>query len=236
MGLEAQLPTIITVIATAAVDSINPCAIGVLILLVSVLLSAKMSTKRMLLLGCTYVFAVLLVYLFAGLGLMYAFAEIPLVITQYLSIFVAVLLIVAGILEVKDFFWYGKGYTLGIPPRISKRIPKMAQNTSIWGVFFLGAFVSAVELPCTGAPYLAIITILSQYFNFTALLLLVLYNVVFIAPLLVILLLVAAGKKIDSIQTWKQEARGKMRLAIGVVMILLSWLMILIASGTINLG
>ena len=68
MAVEAYLPALATVVTTAAVDSINPCAIGVLILMISVMLVAKQSTKRMLLLGFLYVSSVLTVYLLAGLG------------------------------------------------------------------------------------------------------------------------------------------------------------------------
>ena len=63
MAVEAYLPTLVTVITTAAIDSINPCAIGVLILMISVMLAGKQSTKRMLLLGFLYVSSVLAVYL-----------------------------------------------------------------------------------------------------------------------------------------------------------------------------
>jgi len=101
---------------------------------------------------------------------------------------------------------------------------------------FLGAFVAAIELPCTGAPYLAIITLLSQYFDASALLLLILYNLVFISPLVIILLLVAGGKKLHRIQEWKQAKRAAMRLAIGMILIAMGWLLILIANGTINFG
>ena len=70
----------------------------------------------------------------------------------------------------------------------AKKLHNYTSRATIPGVIFLGAFVSAVELPCTGAPYLAIITLLSQYFDFTAFLLLVLYNIIFVSPLIVILL------------------------------------------------
>ena len=96
--------------------------------------------------------------------------------------------------------------------------------------------MAGVELPCTGAPYLAIITILSTNFNFLAFLLLVLYNIVFVLPLVVILLMVAGGTKLPAVKAWKQEARGFMRLAIGLLLIGLGWLLILIANGTINFG
>src|SRR3989338_5141887 len=114
MGVEIQLPTILTIIVTAAVDSINPCAIG---------------------------------------GLIYFFTKIPLVVTEYLSIAVALLVVLAGILEIKDFFWYGRGFSLAIPPSMAKKIEGFASHTTVVGVALLGGFVSAVELPCAGAAH-----------------------------------------------------------------------------------
>jgi len=236
MGVEAQIPTILTVITAAAIDSIKPCAIGVLILMMSVVLAGGGTVRRMLYLGFVYCFAVFAVYLAAGLGLVYFFARIPLVVTEYLSIGVGLLVVVAGILEIKDYFWYGRGFSLAIPAGMAKKIEHFASHTTTLGIALLGGFVSAVELPCTGAPYLAIITILSQYFDIWAFLLLVLYNVIFVSPLIIILILVASGKKIQEIKGWKQDNRGFMRLAVGVLLIALSWLLILIANGTINLG
>ena len=58
MAVEAYLPTLGTVVITAAIDAINPCAIGVLILMISVLLSAKKSTKKLLLLGGLYILSI----------------------------------------------------------------------------------------------------------------------------------------------------------------------------------
>lgn len=218
------------------IDSINPCAIGVLILMISVLLGAKKSTKRLLFLGSLYILSVLVVYLLAGLGLIYFFAKLPLVITEYISITVGTLIVLVGLIEIKDFFWYGKYFSLSIPYYFSKKLDKYASNTSVVGVILLGAFVSAVELPCTGAPYLAIITLLSQYFDFTAFLLLILYNILFVSPLIIILLLVATGKKLYDIKKWKHENRPYMRLLTGLLLIAMGWLLILIANGTINFG
>ena len=236
MAVEAYLPTLVTVITTAAIDSINPCAIGVLILMISVMLAGKQSTRRMLLLGGLYVSSVFVVYLLAGLGLMYYFSTLPLALAEYISIAVGVLIILAGIFEIKDYFWYGRWFSLSIPASFAKMIHGYASKTTILGVIFLGAFVSAVELPCTGAPYLAIITLLSQNFDFTAFLLLVLYNIIFVLPLIIILLLVASGMKLHEIKRWKQSSRPFMRLLIGILLVALGWLLMLIANGTINLG
>ena len=236
MGIESQLPTLGIVIGSAAIDSINPCAIGVLILMMSVVLSGKGSIGRMLFLGGIYVFAVFATYLIAGLGLIYILSSIPLFITEYLSIIVGVIIIAAGIFEIKDFFWYGQGFSLHIPTVFIDKINKFAKNTTVPGIILLGAFVSAVELPCTGAPYLAIITILSLNFDFTAFLLLVLYNIIFVSPLIFMLILVATGVKLQNLKKWKQDTRGYMRLFIGLLLIALGWLLILIANGTVNFG
>jgi len=236
MAVEAYLPTLTTVVVTAAIDSINPCAIGVLILMLSVLFAARRSAKRILILGSVYISAVFTVYLLAGLGLTYFFASLPLVLTEYLSIVVGVFIIGAGLIEIKDFFWYGRWISLSIPYDLSKKLDVYASRTTVLGIAFLGAFVSAVELPCTGAPYLAIITLLSQYFDFTAFLMLVLYNIIFVLPLIIILLLVISGKKLQEIQKWKQASRPYMRLFIGLLLVAMGWLLMLIANGTINFG
>ena len=236
MGIEVHLPTLGIVLGSAAIDSINPCAIGVLILMISVVLSSQGTTRRMLLLGALYIFAIYLTYLSAGLGLVYFLASIPLFVTEYLSIIVGSFIILAGLIEVKDFFWYGRGFSLGIPVVFTKKIHKLSKNLTVPGVMILGAFVAGVELPCTGAPYLAIITILSMNFNLTAFLLLVFYNIIFVLPLLIILILVAFGMKVQRVKQWKQESRGYMRLFIGLLLIGLGWLLILIANGTVNFG
>lgn len=235
MGIEANLPTLGLIIGTAAIDSINPCAIGVLILMIAVILG-RGTMRQMLFLGGIYVLAVMLTYLVAGLGLLFFLAAIPLFVTQYISITVGSILILAGLIEVKDFFWYGRGFSLTIPAAFTDKIHKLSKNTTVPGVILLGAFVAGVELPCTGAPYLAIITILSLNFNFTAFLLLVLYNIIFVAPLIFILILVAFGVKLPALKRWKQDSRGYMRLFIGLLLIGLGWLLILIANGTINFG
>ncbi|HSX57717.1 MAG TPA: hypothetical protein VLE47_00400 [Candidatus Saccharimonadales bacterium] len=236
MGIETHLPTLALVLSSAAIDGVNPCAIGVLILLISMLMSSGRSVSRMLLLGGLYIFAVFATYLVAGLGLVYFLGAIPLFVTEYLSILVGILIVLAGLVEIKDFFWYQRGFSLGIPVSLSQKIEGFAKNTTVIGVILLGIFVAAVELPCTGAPYLAILTILSLNFDAAALGLLVLYNLVFVAPLIIILFLAVFGTSLGSLSKWRQESRGYMRLFIGLLLVALGWILILLANGTINFG
>jgi cytochrome c biogenesis protein CcdA len=236
MAVEASLPQIGTVIVTAAVDSINPCAIGVMILLVALLVSNEKMRNKLFYYGAIYIIAVYVTYFLAGLGLILFLTAIPLWITQYISIIVGVLVISGALIEIKDYFWYGEGISLSIPSERSKDIKKIMQNINPYSMGLLGAFVAGVELPCTGGPYLAITLVLSQNFNLTAFLLLMFYNVIFVGPLIAILAAAMVGVKVSDMQRWKQANRANMRLAIGMLLVLLGWLLILIANGTINLG
>ena len=233
--VDISLPTITTILLTAAIDSINPCAIGVLILLVSTLLVTKRK-KKILKIGLLYITAIFVTYFTFGLGLTAFMANVPLIFSEYISIIVGMLVVFAGVLEIKDYFWYGKGMSLHIPKKYAKKIKEKMQNLSLGTVLFLGVFVASVELPCTGGPYLAITLILAQNFNTTALLLLVIYNIIFVMPLVVILILVLFGVKLQHIQGWKQSNKSYMRLFTGLLLLGLGWLLMLIANGTINLN
>src|SRR3989344_2831074 len=190
---------------TALVDSVNPCAIGVLILLASMLLVLK-SRKELLLYGLLYILAVFATYILAGLGILYFLNTIPLALSEYISIIVGIVIVIAGLIEMKDYFWYGQGISLAISPKRAKQIHEMTRRVTLPGVVLLGVFVAAVELPCTGAPYMAI------------------------------LLLIYTGTKVQKVKRWKMQNRATMRLAIGITLVLLGWILILIANGTINLA
>jgi cytochrome c biogenesis protein CcdA len=235
MPAEIALPTLPVVIITALIDSINPCAIGVLILLIATLVTLSKNKHKMLAVGAIYISAVFITYLLAGFGLLIFIQKLN--ISQPLSWIVGGLVIVLGLIEIKDFFWYGKGITLQIPPRRAEQIKKMMKKVTIPGSIILGIFVAAVELPCTGGPYLAITTLLAKIgFSFKVFWLLVLYNFIFVLPLIVILLLVYFGVSAKKIKEWKNRQRKWMRLFIGLIMLILGVLLILWANGTISFG
>ena len=70
MAVEIILPTWPVVLSTALVDSINPCAIGVLVIMIATLLKLSNNRKKMLSIGIIYITTVFLTYLAAGFGLL----------------------------------------------------------------------------------------------------------------------------------------------------------------------
>lgn len=234
MVAEIAIPALPVVIVTAIVDSINPCAIGVLILLIATLLEFSEEKSKMLKIGLIYISVVFLTYLAAGYGLLFFIQKLN--ISNILGWIVGIFVIILGIIEIKDFYWYGKGISLQIPKKRARKIQEMINKISIPGSILLGIFVAAVELPCTGGPYLAITTILAKIgFSTQVFWLLIIYNFIFVLPLLIILGMVYFGVSAEKIKDWKDEKKKWMRLFTGIVMILLGIFLILWNNGIIGL-
>lgn len=231
--MDQQL-TLGIIIVAAVVDSINPCVFGVLIFLIAFMTRLFKSPTKMLLMGFLYSAVVYATYLLLGFGILKV--AIGAGIASFFYWIAALIAIFAGLLEIKDFFWYGKGLSLQIIPGGSERIkfftaqiekaerrhPFMLVLTTIG----LGILVVLVELPCTGAPYLAILGLLSKGEFAQAVPLLLLYNLVFILPLFIIIGISYFGTSSEKLEEWRKEHRGLMRLGIGVLLLCLGFYML----------
>ncbi len=213
---NSQSLTLGAIIVAALIDSINPCAFGVLIFLLATMLSMA-SSKRALKYGLIYVFIIFLVYFLAGLGIMKIITEFSGVM-NYIIILAGILVFIGGLIEIKDFFWYGKGVSLRIPVSMKPTLERITQKGTLWAVILLGIIVALVELPCTGGIYLAILSLMhiNKTFGIPYLLL---YNFIFILPLLVMVLVAYYGTKTEKITNWVEGNKKYMRLGAGIVMI-----------------
>lgn len=231
IGEELTLPIIIV---AAAVDSINPCVFGVLIFLIAFMTRMFKSPNKMLIFGLLYSAVVYLTYLLIGFGILKLAVGTGFATAFYWL--AALVAIAAGLFEIKDYFWYGQGPSLQIIPgggeRIkyyTRQIEKMESRHPallILTTALLGVFVVLVELPCTGAPYLAILGLISKGAYASALPLLLIYNFVFILPLFVIIGISYFGTSSEALEEWRKEHRGLMRLGIGIFLLLLGFFMI----------
>lgn len=237
MATAANLPTVTAVIVTAAVDAINPCAIGVALLLVATMIKQGRQ-EDMIRVGALYVAAVYMTYFLAGVSILYFFVNIPVKIANMVTMVVAVGVVLGGIIEIKDFFWYGKGTSLMIPEQYATKIAARMENMTAPAAVVLGVFVALVELPCTGGPYLAILTVIAnQGVNLTAYALMALYNFIFIFPLIFIVVAAYLGSyEVEEMKQWKHMNRPRMRMAAGLLMVLLGWVLLILAIGIIRFG
>jgi cytochrome c biogenesis protein CcdA len=211
--------TIPAVISAALVDAINPCAFAVLIVLMSAVLlqGDKMKALRA---GFAFIIAIYISYFLMGLGLYSALATAQSVKIIYWI--VGILAILVGLLNLKDFFWYGKGFLMEVP--LSWR-PKMKQLinsvTSVPGAFFVGFLVSLFLLPCTSGPYIVILGLLSQASTrLQATLLLLLYNLIFVSPMVLITFLVYRGlASTEKLEALRQKRLRVLHLIAGLIML-----------------
>jgi cytochrome c biogenesis protein CcdA len=179
-----------------------------------------------MIMGLGYIMMVFITYFFAGLGLFAAVETIGISMIFYRV--AAVIAIVAGIINIKDFFFYGKGFSLEIPKSRKPTIEKYIHRASLPAALVLGFLVSMFELPCTGGVYLAILSMLANNMTrMAAIPYLFFYNLIFVVPLFVILILIAKGSSAEKMEKWRKEKRKYMKLIAGLFMILLGVLMML---------
>ena len=214
-------------------DSVNPCAISVLaLMLIAIVTYNPGSRKQVLLAGFSFIIAVVIMYLFYGYLIITAFQFIQSIASIKLFIYkgLGIIAIILGILELKDYFKYKPGgigteMPLFLRPKVNKLISKV---TSPIGAFGMGLFVTLFLLPCTIGPYIILGGLLADQGFVNAIPMLLLYNFVFVSPMIVITLLVYFGsKRAEDVKDWKEKNVRKMHLVAGALMLLIGILMIL---------
>jgi len=166
-------------------DGINPCMFGVLVFLLTYLVSIG-SKKRVLKSGLIFAVTVFVFY-FIIMYLMHKLIFSTTALLPYIStikIVIGLIALVMGIIEIKDFFFYGKGISLKIPKVFKPILEKITKRGTYFSAFLLAVLSSLVELPCTIGIPLAYVGAVSDKMNiFIALLI---YNIFFIIPVLII--------------------------------------------------
>ena len=111
-----------------------------------------------------------------------------------------------------------------VPMKWRPRLKSLIKGvTSVPGAFLIGFAVSLFLLPCTSGPYIVILGLLAKTAtkNF-ALGLLLLYNFVFILPMLIITFAVYFGfTTTEKAEKWRQSKLKVLHLIAGIILLLL---------------
>lgn len=223
----SQSLTIPIVVAAAAVDAINPCAFAVLIILMTAALSIA-DKKRALKFGLAFTISIYISYFLMGLGLFSALQAAGISHTFY--IIVTILAVIVGLLNIKDYFWYGKGFLMEVPLSWRPSMKKILNSaTSPFGAFVAGFAVSLFELPCTGGPYIVILGLLAkEVTKETGILYLLLYNLVFVSPLVLLSIIIYKGlSTTEQLEEIRQDKIRLLHLIAGLLMLGIASAMIL---------
>jgi cytochrome c biogenesis protein CcdA len=216
-----SLATMIPLVAiTGFLDGIHPCAIAILIFFIAFLLALHKSFKSVLTLGIVYIFVIFLTYLAIGIGLLSGimfFGQ-----HHFFAKLGSWLLIFLGVLQLKSYFFpkLKSGFKL---PRVSnQKIKGYLQKATLPTVIIAAFLVGLCSVPCSGGIYAAITALLaSQTTFFTGFLYLLLYNLMFVSPLIIILVLAANPYTLVKLGEWQQKHKRVQKLIMGLFMVIL---------------
>lgn len=204
------------IIGVGFVDGLNPCALTVIVFFISFMAVQGYKKRELLGIGSCFIFAVFLTYLLIGvgaLGFFYRFNQFWLLVT-IINYLIGSFSIILGILTVHDIVIYKKtgqteGLFLQLPKILKNQIHKViglfgrvtdkaTGRTSeakfsyklIVSAFITGFIVTLLEAVCTGQAYIPTISFIlkTSSLKIQALGYLLLFNLMFVVPLILILM------------------------------------------------
>jgi cytochrome c biogenesis protein CcdA/thiol-disulfide isomerase/thioredoxin len=214
------------VVFAALVDSMNPCGLSVLVFLL-ISMAAAGNRKRILLVGGTYIAAMFLFHLFVGIGLFSAFALSGL--SKPFSIIGGIIALVLGIITLADVLRNRETYLLSIPESGKGLLGTYIRKATLPAAFILGILAGILGFSCTGGIYISILGLMGRDMTImTGLPWLVLYNIVFVLPLVLVTLFAAYGISPERAERWRTGNKRMVRVIIGIILVALG---LLILSG-----
>jgi len=221
--------TLPLVIVSALVDGINPCAFALLVFFLSYLFSIQQSRGKILAMGSTYIIGLFVTYFLIGFGILRSVSIFG--IEHFFGLVGVILMIALGVVAIADYMAPGR-FSIKFPSKAVPTFKSTVQKATIPAALLLGGFVGLCEFPCTGAIYGGVLAYLAtETTYFSGVVYLILYNLIFVLPLVVLLLFASNVRRLTKIDAWRLERRRQIKLFSGVLMIILGllvfyWLML----------
>ena len=229
----------VAVLLAGLVDGLNPCAFATIIFFVSYLALSGHKGKQILLTGASFTIGVFIAYLLVGFG----FYKVLDLIEAYMTVLskivyglTALFCLVLAVLSIRDYFKTRHGdlddMALKLPEPLRKRINatvREGRNSSSYylSAFIVGLVVSILELACTGQIYLPVIISMSTLpeLRGKAVIFLLLYNLMFIVPLIVVFILAYFGTTSKQFTAFLKKHAAAVKIGMAVVFVSLAiWL------------
>jgi cytochrome c-type biogenesis protein len=225
--------TIPAVMAAGFLDGFNPCAFALLVLFATFTLTlvnavtangtpTTEARRRLLGAGSLYVGAVFVTYFIIGLGLLsflgwmgrdHLVARIASIIALGMALWM-----------LKDVFLPGVGPSMMAPGGTHGKMQKAMERGGLAGMLLAGVLVGICTVPCSGAMYLSITAVLhASGGGATGYALLALYNIAFIAPLLILLAAVSNRRVLGQLGRWNRANSPWIKAGIALAVILMSF-------------
>ena len=236
--------TVPMILGAGFLDGFNPCAFGVLILFATFALGlaarqslagqagdrdVRAASRRVLGLGSFFVLGVLATYFLLGLGLLTVVASLTDFGGNHLPSRIAALIAIAlGLWMIRDLLLPDAGWRLEAPHALHQRMRSWTRVTSPAALFGSGILIGLCTVPCSGAVYLGVIALLGAGGTVGAGLGgLVLYNLAYITPLVVLLVLASRPSLIRVLNRWHLKHASGTKLVLAIVVLALGFAILL---------
>ncbi len=178
--------------------------------------------------GFFYILTVYITYLLIGMGLLKA----SVAFTLYpISKVVAILVIIFGLFNIKEYFWPGRRFSIRIPLSVRGMVSKYAFEATTLSAIIVGFLISVYEFPCSGGIYLAIVGLISHQKTFwSGLPYLLLYNFMFVLPLIIVFFVATNKVFVEKMINIQEKHGRKLHLVLAVTMILLGVFILILVS------
>lgn len=207
------------VLLTGLVDGINPCAMAILLFFITFLFTIRKRRTAIARMGLVYIACVYIVYFLVGLGLLRA---TTLVQGHWLGQLGAALLILFGVTNLLGAVFPKFPIRLEVPEIGKEGLKNWMYRATLPATIVLGTLMGLESFPCSGGPYVAILGLLGSQTSFwEGFGYLALYNLMFIMPLVIILILALNPVMGAKIQAWERSSSHKVRGITGGVMALI---------------
>ena len=218
------------------IDGFNPCAMWVLLFLISVLIGMK-DKKRMWALGVTFLFVSAFIYMLIMLSWISIAVKMTTVI--WIRNLIAVVALIGAFVNIKNFFKSHDGCNVVDDKKRKKIFKKIRKFTSeksfvlaLLGVVGLAVSVNLVELACSaGLPLVFTeLLVLNNVSNFMRVIYTLLYVLFFLLDDLIIFIIAMVTMEVTGISTkynkYSHLFGGLIMLVIGLLLIFKpEWLM-----------
>ncbi len=219
--------TLSVLIGAAIVDSINPCTIAVMVLLIGAVLCSK-GKKEALVSGMIFSAVIFIMYMLYGFGIMKAITAFGLSTIFYGVVTIGALLL--AIMEFNAYVNYKPGFfAVEMPMFMRPYVKKATQNaTSPAGVAIAAVLCSLFLIPCSSGPYLVVLGMIAQAATLQTVAYLLLYNFFFVLPMIVITVAIYYGKTtVEQIGNAKEKYIKHIHLVSGLILIILFIIMLI---------
>lgn len=231
--------TFLTVLLAGLADGFNPCAFSIIIVLAGILAVGGRKRRARLLGGWSFCTASFLTYMAMGLGLMRVLRALEGLRLFYdiVMTMLSITLFILGFLSVRDAYRYRKekvpsAIALQLPDKV-KRLIRVVAETSWNGPavvvtgFGCGFLVTLLDSLCTGQIYIPVLALISREVEaWRSFMFLAVYNLAFIAPLIVIFILAAKGADSERMSRWSKRNVFPSKIAMGFVFVILGALIL----------